>query len=117
MAYDERLAERTRQALATQSGSEERHMFGGIAFLVHGHMAVGLVDDLLMVRVGPGDYEKWLETPHVRPMDFTGRPLRGFLYVEPEGVASPKALRKWVDRGVAYAASLPPKPKAGRRRR
>jgi hypothetical protein len=82
-------------------------MFGGIAFMVAGRMACGLVGDTLMVRVGPGEYEALLDAPHVRPMDFTGRPMRGFLYVEPEGIDTPRALRTWIDRAVGFVETQP----------
>jgi hypothetical protein len=109
MAYDEALAARIRRSLADRDDVEEKHMFGGVAFMVGGHMAVGVVGDTLMTRVGPDDYARLLDEAHVREMDFTGRPLKGFLYVEPEGIATAAPLRRWVGRGVAFAAALPPK--------
>jgi hypothetical protein len=84
-------------------------MFGGLAFMVRGHMAVGIVKSSLMVRTAPDDYETLLAEPHARPMDFTGRPMKGFLYVDPAGVASAPALARWVARGVAFADSKPAK--------
>jgi len=86
-------------------------MFGGLTFMVHGHMACGVVGDSLMVRVAPEDGEALLEEPHTRPMDFTGRPLSGFLFVGAKGVATPAALRKWLSRAVSHAASRPAKKK------
>ena len=86
-------------------------MFGGLAFMARGHMCCGLVQAKLMVRVDPQAYDRLLQEPHVRPMDFTGRPMRGFLYVEPAGVASAPALRKWIGRGLAFVKHLPPKVK------
>ena len=77
--------------------------------MAHGHMCCGLVQTRLMVRVGPDAYERLLEEPHAGPMDFTGRPMRGFLYVEPAGVATAPALRTWVGRALEFADSLPPK--------
>jgi len=109
MAYDARLAERIRDLLDGTAGLEERRMFGGVAFLVKGHMACGIVKDDLMVRTGPEEYEKALQRPHARAMDFTGRPMKGFLYVSPEGCATMASLRGWVELGLRYANSLPPK--------
>ena len=90
-------------------------MFGGLAFMARGHMCCGLVQSTLMVRVDPRACDRLLLEPGVRPMDFTGRPLRGFLYVDRNGIASAPALRKWVGRALAFADGLPPK--APRRKR
>ena len=109
MPYDQRQATRLRRALADRLDIEEKSMFGGLAFMAHGHMCCGLVQTRLMVRVGPDAYERLLEEPHAGPMDFTGRPMRGFLYVEPAGVATAPALRTWVGRALEFADSLPPK--------
>lgn len=109
MAYDEKLADRIRKVLSAHSGLSEKRMFGGIAFMLRGNMCCGVVKDDLMVRVGPGQYEKLLAEPHARPMDFTGRPMTGFVYVGPGGYRSDQALAKWVERGVDFVASLPPK--------
>lgn len=109
MAYDEKLADRIRRVLSAHSGLSERRMFGGIAFMLRGNMCCGVVKDDLMVRVGPEQYEELLAEPHARPMDFTGRPMRGLLYVGAEGCRSDEALAKWVDRGVDFVASLPAK--------
>ena len=111
MAYDEQLAERVRRVLGSRRDVVEKTMFGGLAFMVGGRMACGLVGDVLMVRVGPADYEALLEEPHVRPMDFTGRPMKGFLYVDPEGLDTASALRRWVGRATGFVEGLP----AGRR--
>lgn len=109
MAYDEGLAERIREVLGERSDVTEKQMFGGIAFMLRGHMCVGIVKDDLMVRVGADAHEKLVRQPHARPMDFTGRPMKGFLYVSAEGLESDAALREWVDHGVAHATSLPAK--------
>ncbi len=109
MAYNEKLADRVRAALARRRGVSEKKMFGGIAFLARGHMFCGVNGDDLMVRVGPAAYEKSLSRAHVREMDFTGRPLKGMVYVGPAGVRTAKQLRSWVDRGLEFARSLPPK--------
>jgi len=109
MAYDEKLAKRIRDCLIGQRGVDERKMFGGVAFMIHGHMCCGVADDELMVRVGPDAYDTALSRAHARPMDFTGRPLKGMVYVAREGVGNKRALQRWVDRGVEFVTSLPPK--------
>jgi TfoX/Sxy family transcriptional regulator of competence genes len=108
MAYDEGLAERIRSVLGAD-GATERKMFGGVAFLCDGNMAVGIVGDELMVRVGKERFADALAEPHARVMDFTGRPSKGMVYVGVEGFAEDDDLRAWIDRGIAYARSLPPK--------
>jgi len=116
MPFDPTLAARVRDALGDRPDLVEKHMFGGVCFMVRGHMACGIVESSLMVRLAPEEADRLVEEPHVRPMDFTGRPMRGFLYVEPEGVATAKALRTWVTRTVAFAENKPLKPvKAGMR--
>ena len=109
MAYDEMLAERITAILASHSGLTERKMFGGIAFMLNGHMCCGVTMSDLMVRVGPDAYEDSLAQPHARPMDLTGRPMTGMIYVGAAGYEDDAGLRAWVDRGVTFAASLPPK--------
>lgn len=83
-------------------------MFGGIAFMLAGNMCCGVIGEELMVRLGD-DTEAALAEPHTRPMDFTGKPMRTAIYVDPEGTANDGALAKWVEAGADYAASLPPK--------
>jgi TfoX/Sxy family transcriptional regulator of competence genes len=112
MAYDDGLAERIRSALDERPGVSEKRMFGGIAFLVNGHMSVGIVQDKLMVRVGPESYERVLRDRHARRMDFTGRPMKGFVYVVADGYETDADLERWIDLGVAYVTSLPAKPSA-----
>ena len=109
MAYDEGLAERIRGLLDERSDVSEKRMFGGIAFMVRGHMAVGVVKDDLMVRVGLEAYEALVREPHARKMDFTGRPMKGFVYVASQGLEADVALRAWIGHGVRYAESLPAK--------
>ena len=109
MAYDEELAERIRRALAGRQGVSEKKMFGGIAFMLRGNMCCGIVRDDLMVRVGPERHEEALAQPHARPMDFTGRPMRGMVYVTPEGCRTDEALKRWVEQGLNFAATLPAK--------
>jgi TfoX/Sxy family transcriptional regulator of competence genes len=109
VAYDETLADRVREALSARGDLTERKMFGGIAFMIGGNMAVGVIEDDLMVRVDPADAEQALIEPHTRPMDFTGRPMRGMLFVDSEGTAADRDLAGWVEAGADFAASLPPK--------
>ena len=107
MAYDERLADRIRGALHDRDDIQEKKMFGGITFLVAGRMACGVVHDDLMVRVGPDGHEAALTEPHTRPMDFTGRPMRGMVYVEPADTRSDSDLARWVDRAANVATAEP----------
>jgi TfoX N-terminal domain len=109
MAYDEDLANRVREQLAGETAVTEKAMFGGLAFLLAGNMAVGLSGDELMVRVGPEAGDDALAEPHTRPFDMTGRPMKGWILVAPEGLGSDAELSSWVGRGVAFARSLPPK--------
>ena len=109
MAYDEKLANRVRQALAGRSQVTEKVMFGGLAFMACGHMCCGLVGTKLMVRVRPDDHDTLLREPNVDPMDFTGKPMRGFLYVNPPGTATYSGLRMWLARALEFAETRPPK--------
>jgi TfoX/Sxy family transcriptional regulator of competence genes len=109
MAYDEHLAARAREILTRRLEVEERKMFGGLAFLVRGSMCCGISGDRLMARIGRGAYEEALSEEHVQPMDFTGRPLKGFVYVESAGVESDDALQSWIDRCLSFVLTLPPK--------
>jgi TfoX/Sxy family transcriptional regulator of competence genes len=84
-------------------------MFGGLCFTVHGNMAVGVTGDDLMVRLAPEEGEAALAQPGARPMDFTGKPMKGFVFVGADGLKTERMLKSWVDRGVAFASSLPPK--------
>jgi TfoX/Sxy family transcriptional regulator of competence genes len=109
MAYDEDLANRIREQLAAEPAMTEKQMFGGIAFLLSGNMAVGVSGDELMVRVGPEAADEALEEPYARVFDMTGRPMKGWVLVAAPGVASDEALGDWVARGVSFARSLPAK--------
>lgn len=109
MAYDEQLADRVRAALADRGGVSERKMFGGLAFMVDGHMACGIVGGELMLRLGPDGADAALAESHVRPMDFTGRPMSGMVYVAQAGLRDQAALGVWVERSLAFVATLPPK--------
>jgi TfoX/Sxy family transcriptional regulator of competence genes len=108
MAYDEKLAERIRGVVGQGPEISERKMFGGLAVMHQGNMVCGVVRDELMVRVGPDQYEEAVGLPHARPMDFTGRPMRGMVYVAAAGLKGGE-LDAWVERGLRYASSLPPK--------
>jgi len=109
MAYDEALADRVRDAMAPRAELTERKMFGGIAFMIGGNMAVGVIDGDLMVRLDPGDAEQALSEANTRPMDFTGRPMKGMVFIEPAGTAADEDLAGWVDAGADFAGSLPAK--------
>ncbi len=109
MAYDEGLATRVRELLGDRLGLTEKRMFGGLAFLLEGNMACGIRGDDLIVRVAAEDSDAALAEPDTRPFDMTGRPMKGWLLVGPNGYAEDDDLRRWVDQGVAYAGTLPPK--------
>jgi TfoX/Sxy family transcriptional regulator of competence genes len=109
MAYDAELAERVRDALSMRDGLSEREMFGGIGFMLNGNVACGVIGEDLIVRLSPEDAERALAEEHTRPFDYTGRPMRGWIFVAPEGTASEETLAEWVDAGAAFAASLPAK--------
>ena len=109
MAYDEGVAQRLRECFEGQSDIAEKKMFGGLAFMHSGNMCCGIVDDVLMARVGPHAYAAALERPHTRVMDFTGKPLKGFVYVDPPGFAEDGQLGEWIELCQAFTSSLPPK--------
>jgi TfoX/Sxy family transcriptional regulator of competence genes len=109
MAFDEAVAGRVRKALSGSPDLVEKKMFGGIAFMVRGNMCCGVIGDRLMLRVGPKGYEAALSRPHAKPMDFTGRPMKGLIYVEPTGFASPRDLKAWIEWAKEFAFSLPAK--------
>ena len=110
MAYDEDLAHRIRELVAGEAGLTEMSMFGGLAFLIGGNMAVAASGQGgLMVRVEPDETDELLAKPHARPFEMRGREMRGWVRVDPEGVQTKRQLEPWVRRGVAYARSLPAK--------
>lgn len=109
MAYDEALADRVRELLAAQPELSEKRMFGGISFLVAGRMSCGVIGEDLVVRLSPEEGAAALAEDGVRPMDFTGRPMKGWIYVAPEATADDAQLAGWVEAGVAFASSLPEK--------
>lgn len=110
MAYDEELARRIDDLLAGEPGVTSRKMFGGLGFMVDGHMAVAAASDgSLMVRADPADAEEWVDGESVNPMEMRGRPMTGWLLVAPESLVDHEHLQLWVDRGVGHVRTLPPK--------
>ena len=107
MSYDEKLAGRVRKALTDRNDVVEKKLFGGLCFMVSGAMCCGLTGTSFMVRVGSEAYADALAQPHARPMDFTGRPLSGMVYVAPEGLRTEAALARWVHRGLTFVAGAP----------
>jgi TfoX/Sxy family transcriptional regulator of competence genes len=108
MAYDENLANRVRDLLDGEPGLAEKKMFGGLAFLLGGTMAVGVSGDALMVRLPTDESDDALAEPGARPFDMTGRPMKGWLLVDPSGHEKAGDLRRWVGRGTTFARTLPP---------
>ena len=106
MAYDEGLAERLRGVFAGHADVVEKKMFGGLAFMVRGSMCVGVNGEELMARVGPDQYDESLALPHARHMDFTGRPMKGFVFIGTDGVESDDDLSEWVDRCLSFNTTL-----------
>jgi TfoX/Sxy family transcriptional regulator of competence genes len=109
MAYDEALAQRIRAALQDVPALTEKKMFGDIGFIVGGNMACGVNGNALMVRINPDQFEEALQRPFVRPFDLTGRPMKGWIIVDSEGLQSTGDLKGWIQQGVSFAQSLPPK--------
>lgn len=110
MAYDEELADRVRAHVEQERGLTEKRMFGGLAFLINGHMAVSASGQGgLMVRIDPADTETLLREPNARPFEMRGREMDGWLRVDVDAEAGDDDLAPWIRRGVAYARSLPPK--------
>jgi TfoX/Sxy family transcriptional regulator of competence genes len=108
MAYDLKLAERIRSQLDGIRVVEKK-MFGGIGFLLNGNMACGVNKDNLIVRVDPEKHDTLLKKPHAKPFDLTGKPIKGWLLVEADGVKTEKQLSVWVKEGVDFALTLPAK--------
>ena len=109
MACDEGHAERLRDLFADRLVITEKKMFGGLAFMYRGHMHMGIIGDALFARVGPTEYADVLKRPHVREMDFTGKPMKGYVYVDPAGFESDTDLSKWIGLCLRLNESLPPK--------
>jgi len=116
MAYDIHLADRIREILRDRcAAASERLMFGGVAFMVDGHMCCGVVKTDLVVRLGPADITSALSKPHTRPMDFTGKPMKSMVYVGPRGTHSDDSLREWIESACTFVRTLPPKECGARR--
>ena len=111
MAYDDHLVSRIRKALGKTPGITEKKMFGGVAFLRHGLMFVGVSESTLMARVGKPLHEESLAREHVRVMDFTGKPMAGYVFIDEPGTSTDEALRFWLKRCLDFVATLPPKAK------
>lgn len=109
MAFDAALADRVRPLLKRRAGFAEKKMFGGLGFLLHGNMCVGVWKEFLILRLGPEAGAAALDQPHVRPFDITGKPMKGWAMVEPEGVESGAALERWIDAAVDFVCELPAK--------
>ena len=114
MPVDESLAERVRAHLKNRR-VEEKKMFGGLCFMVNGHMCCGVESDRLVIRIGPDAYDKALDRKYASPMNFTGRPLKGFVYVSKAGVKTTAAMASWLDSALAFVENLPSKSKKNRR--
>jgi TfoX/Sxy family transcriptional regulator of competence genes len=111
MAYDEKLADRMRDALKRRRGISEKKMFGGLCFLLNGNMVFGIVGDEIMVRVGPEQYARALRRKHCREMDFTGKSMTGYVYVGQGGIRRADALKGWLEMGLSFGRTLPRKEK------
>ena len=109
MAFDETLAARIRQNLARNKNVENKKMFGGIGFLLNGNMLVGVWKDSLIARVGSDEYEHAVLEPHVKEFDITGKPMKGWVLVEPEGVEEDEQLNEWIQRALKFVGKLPAK--------
>lgn len=118
MAYSTELAERVREYLRARASVTERKMFGGLTFLVNGNMCCGVLEQDLVIRVGPGNAGPFLRQPHIAPMDITGKPLDWMIRVAPDGYAASRAFNEWLKRALDYAQALPakqPRPPKSRR--
>ena len=109
MPYDDGLAHRVRTLLETRGDIEERSMFGGVGYMLDGNLVCGIHDEALVARVGPDAYASALEERHAREMDFTGKPMRGLVFVDPPGTASDERLAAWLERCLEFVRSLPAK--------
>jgi TfoX/Sxy family transcriptional regulator of competence genes len=109
VAFSESLAQRIRELLARKRGIEEKKMFGGVGFLLQGNMLVGVWKDSLIARLGPDNYDDALLEPHVREFDITGRAMKGWVLVQPEGVVSDDQLAGWIERALKFVKALPAK--------
>lgn len=119
MPFDEKLAARIRSLLTKERSKEfsEKKMFGGLAFMMEGKMCVGVLQDKLVARIGPENSITALKKPHVTPMDFTGRPLKGYVYVESRAIQKDTALKQWIDDSISFVSTLADKPRAKSKRK
>lgn len=108
MAYNESVADRIRTFFEGNAAVSERKMFGGLAFLINGNMSVGVLDDTLVLRLGEEGATEALQEPHTKLMDFTGKPMKSMIYVEPAGFASDTDLQAWMQQAIDFALTLPP---------
>jgi hypothetical protein len=109
MSFDENLASRLRRLFEGNLDIREIKMFGGLCFTSRGHMFIGIVGNNLMARIGPDNYSLALQQPHVREMDFTGKPMQGYVFIAPDGIATEQSLAKWSDLCLRFIDTLPPK--------
>jgi hypothetical protein len=109
MPYSESLASRLRDIFRNQRGIAEKKMFGGVGFLLRGNLCVGIWEQSLIARIGPDRYAAALEQPHVREFDITGRPMRGWVLIDPDGIDLDAELRHWVQQASQFVSTLPPK--------
>ncbi len=107
MAYDEGLAERIRAIITSTHPIAEKRMFGGLAFMHVGYMSCGVIGDTLMARVGPERYQEALAKPGARPMDFTGKPMNGYVFVSPDAITDDDVLEEWVTETLRFVETLP----------
>ena len=106
MAYDEKLARRVESVIQSKKGITQKKMFGGLCFLLNGNMLCGINDNKLMARVGPDNYHYALKQKHTTEMDFTGKPIKGMIYVLPEGLKRNDSLKKWIDMCIDFVGTL-----------
>ena len=109
MTYDKTLAQRMLVVLDLQPGLVIKNMFGGVAFMLQGNLACGVLKDEMIVRVGPQRHQQALSQPYTRPFDFSGHPMNGWIMVTPEGCKSDDEIQAWVQQGIDFALSLPAK--------
>ncbi len=109
MSYDEKLAKRLSRLVAKRNDFYEQKMFGGVGFLLRGNMCFGVYKEFLILRLGPDQAAKAMKKSHTKPFDITGRAMKGWLMVKPQGVSSAVALKRWVDQAIDFVAQLPAK--------
>ena len=109
MAFDENLQLKIDKAIARKRGISSKRMFGGLCYLCNGNMFCGIVGEKLMARVGPDAYDAALKEPFVSEMDFTGKPMKGMIYIHPKGIADEKSIKKWIEASLAFVKTLPKK--------